>query len=261
VQLAREVSLSPSFLAKIERGVANHDFSRDQVWNLIRATKVPPVDCERLLENSGHRAERTIDEELQLQKNLPPGSAIWVFCRSLLTDYLWAEAVAANIRNGITYSFFTSDGDSFGLMLASILFGLTMSAGDEAQARSTCERHMRGYVLPEEFFPTNFFIYNPGRPSMYSVGTRVFRAEPIACFNNNAIESEFLYQMTTKIIVASALDGGLKLRPIQCVYPGRATQAPIASTPVAPFALDTPKQYADSLLAARHFILNPPDGK
>jgi transcriptional regulator with XRE-family HTH domain len=239
-EVAEQIGLSGSFLAKIERGVANADLNRAQVWLLIGALKIKPADCDAFLTAAGQSTDRTPFEEMFLQQTLDY-QEVWVFSRSLswlCTGETLAFADDVHLER-VHYKFFVPDVEPFNQWLRRFIIDARFSwswrhpparrvpleiPDDIAKA---LKRNIRCFVLPRQFFTTDFCIYNPGADDMYCCGSKLVRGEPYLFFTNTPTESEHLFQMLKSLldqigeyrITQAGKPQSIDITPLAIAYP------------------------------------------
>ncbi len=213
-ELAKTLGLSVSYLAKIEGGRANHEFTRDQVWDAIKLLKIWPPKCDEILESAGFSVDRTIEEELFIQQNFPDLREVWVFARHILdSEEPWLATVRANVQKGVSYRYFTGDDISFSRLLAKLRHS-SPPIDEPALARQ-----LECFLIPNELFFTNVAIYNPGSREMYCCGAKTLYGKGEFFFTNRESESQHIY--TTLEAWADRIRTGeaIRLLNAQRVFP------------------------------------------
>lgn len=165
----KELKLSASHIALLESNAGadrKSPLSREQAWHLVTTLEIFPPDLDDFMESAGQRILRDDSEELFIQRRYPNLEELWIFAKVIRDlDSEWYETVRDNILKGVKYCYFTSNDR--------ICRDLTEKLLDEDEiTEKIIEERIECFVLPEEFFLSNFAIYNPGEhnPNMYCCG-------------------------------------------------------------------------------------------
>lgn len=216
-----------SFVQKIEAGDRGHDFTREDVWKIISHLEVWPPDCDDLLRNAGFSADRTGDEEQEVQRRMP-FAELWVFARRILDpDGEWYDVVKRNLQEGRHYRYFTSDRQPFVRLLRALRKDLSLH--DQDAEPILCER-LECFVLPEDLFLSNFALYIPPTPDIdrgrmpqmsriYGCGTKPIRGRTDVFFTMNEDEAEDLFKVLQGWRDRAIRGEDIFLRPMSQVFP------------------------------------------
>ena len=208
-----KLNLSSSLIAMLESGDRGKQkpLKREQVWYLITEMKIWPPECDLFLRAAGLATDRSEEEELDIQERYD-FSEIWIFARVILDpERKWFDVVAKNItERNVTYRYFTSDDDIFN----NLIMKLEAECGVPSEL---LEKRLECYLLPEETFPTNFAIYNPGEPNMYCCGTKTEHGKAVTFYTSS--EGSRLYEWLKKW--RNRINGGqdIRLRNALRIFP------------------------------------------
>lgn len=214
-----DLNLSSSLIAMLESGDRGKQkpLKRDQVWYLIKEMKIWPPDCDLFLWAAGLSTDRSEEEELDIQE-LYDFKDIWIFARVILDpERKWFDVVAKNItERNITYRYFTSDDDIFNNLIRKLRAECKVPL-------EVLEKRLECYLLPEESFPTNFAIYNPGEPNMYCCGTKTEHGKAVTFYTSS--EASRLYEWLKKW--RNRINGGqdIRLRDALRIFPEPLTRS------------------------------------
>lgn len=92
------------------------------------------------------------------------------------------------------YRYFTADDDIF----LNLLEKLKVYAKAQHIPDNVLNTRLECFLLPQEVFPTNFAIYNPGEPNMYCCGTKTEHGKAVMFYTSSESEASRLYDWLKK---------------------------------------------------------------
>ena len=210
-----KLNLSHSFIALLEsdsRGQRGRSLTRSQVWYLIDRLKMWPPKCDRFLEAAGHEADRSEEEERDIQEHFE-FDELWVYARYILDpDDAWFRVVRENIaERDISYRYFTEDKTTF----LNLLHRLAKEGVNEKKLKT----HLECTIVPSQFFVTSFAIYLRNRQLRYCCGTKMNEGRAEKFYAMHTSEASRLLEMLRKWRDSLHIEQSIPLDPLRRVYP------------------------------------------
>jgi transcriptional regulator with XRE-family HTH domain len=219
--------LSASYISLLERSQRRgKTLNREQIWYLCMKLELWPPECDIFLEAAGHSKDRSFAEELDIQKNFK-FEELWVYARRILDpDPEWFQVINKNVlENKVKYLYFSNADTRFRLLL------------NEFQEKASKDQiaelpnYLECIILPDEFFITDFAIYNPGRSNMYCCGTKPEYGKAEAFYTMHPSEALRLYQLL--LFFRESLEAGtvISLKEIRRIYPENRLASSVFKSP------------------------------
>lgn len=190
-----DLKLSASHIALLESSGGTErerksQLTRHQVWYLVEKLKILPPDLDEFLENAKQTILRDDNEELFIQKNYPDLEELWIFAKVVRDlDNGWYETVRDNIIEGTKYCYFTSDDKICRDLVEKLLT-------EPAITEEIIKKKIECILLPDEFFLTNFAIYNPkeNNPNMYCCGGIAVYGKAFSFYTCKESETDYFFK-------------------------------------------------------------------